>query len=55
MNNRFIVKETQLDKDHPINPNTTVWRLYDRITKTYSMSYYMSKERAEVVAKKKNV
>ena len=54
MNKRYSVKKDVLDKHHQFDPGKTVYRIYDRLNKSYSMSYYLRKEIAEEVCLKKN-
>lgn len=50
---RYEILATKLDKFHPMNPNTTVWRIWDNKLKQFGLSYYLSQTSAEKMLEKR--
>jgi hypothetical protein len=54
MINRYVVKEQYLDKHHPLDANTLVFKIFDRKTSLFSYSYYYNRTTAEKICERKN-
>lgn len=52
---RFVVHPVSLDEKHPVWPNETVFHVKDLDTGLLSLACYTTYDRAEKVAKNKNL
>ena len=55
MKDRYILKDELLPRDHPRDGGKQVWKIYDRMNKSYSMSYFTTKDAADKALERKNL